>query len=796
MSVVHPTRPDAVNSLGRETRSHLLSQLESAWNDPDATSIVLIGRGRNFSAGADIREFDGKNAGDVTEKGGRVPSLVELCSSIESSPKPVVAALRGAVLGGGLELALACHYRVADASPKARTSMGLPETSIGLIPGAGGTQRLPRLCGVELALSVIVGRGGKGGKMIGAEEALSAGLVDGLVGQGRGKESLEECAARWATYAEVAAPLCTDYSRTSLRRVPGDVSDLTKICDEFERKLPRRERGGEAVRAAVEAVRASFAGGGGGEEGDFAEGMAKEEQLFVRLLEGSEQGRALRHAFFAERAAGKRRSDAESAAAAETAAGKDKIRPEPSLASLTKDPSRASAGVIGAGTMGSGIALSFLRAGYRPVVLVDTSSSGLKRGLDTIAGIVKGDVKRGRLSKNKAEQLMANLKGTTELADLSKCAIIVEAVFENLEVKRSVFAKLDGIARPDALLLTNTSTLDVDKISEVLVSSPRRRELSAGMHFFSPAHVMRLVEIVRGTKTCPEALDVVRAVTKRMGKVGVTVGNCDGFVGNRMLFPYTSEMVFLLQEEAGNGGLIVADIDKAMVRFGMSMGPFAMSDLAGNDIGYNIRREKGLVDDPHRAGTGAKNRTEGMRYSTLPDLMVTELGRTGQKAGKGWYDYDRKVGRGRTPLPSREVAAFVASHPQTARSSDKPKIDPREIVRRLLYPLINEGFKALEDGTASHPDDVDVVYLYGYGFPRWRGGPMHYADFGVEGGLPKLLEALEAYAKRYPGSEYYRPAELLRECVRRGVGVREYYEKGWHRSKKEEGTGDEKMSKL
>jgi len=341
-----------------------------------------------------------------------------------------------------------------------------------------------------------------------------------------------------------------------------------------------------------------------------------------------------------------------------------------------------------------------------------------------------------------------------------------------LEIKKTVFAKLDGICSPDALLLSNTSTLDVDKVASAL--SPSRRDKSAGMHFFSPAHVMKLVEIVRSSSTSEATLDVIRGVTKKIGKVGVTVGNCDGFVGNRMLHPYTSEMLFVIQD----GGVTIPQVDAAVNKFGMALGPFAMSDLAGNDIGYNIRREKGLVRDATTGRPGPK-RVPGMRYTELPDVLVTELGRTGQKVGKGWYDYDPKVGKGRKPIPSKEVADLVASHASKSSLVTKKKLNDDEIVERLLYPLVNEAFKILEEGIASDPDDVDVIYLYGYGFPSWRGGPLHWADHDV--GLPTLLGKLEEFSSVYPGSDYFRPSSLLRKCVKRGVGVKEFYRRGLHK---------------
>ena len=688
-----------------------------------------------------------------------MPSIVDLCNAIESSQKPFVAAIRGIALGGGCELALSCHFRVGDL----RCGVGLPEVKIGVIPGAGGTQRLPRLCGVEFALKTITS-----GKIVGAKEARKVGLIDGVLGDGGPPgETLEQCAHRWASYAEVAAPLCMDYCMVSRRSVLGEISSLRKLCDEFTVKLPPMHRGGEAVRGVVKAIRASF------ECANFKKGMEAEERIFTDLVVNSSQGRALRHAFFSERAAKSRRdTDAD-----KKGGSKLSLR----TMSLLKDSSKAGVGVIGAGTMGSGIAVSFLRAGFSPVFLVDNNAKGLGRGVELIKNIIQGDVEKKRFAPEKAQKMVNSLKPVTDLGDLKHCALVVEAVFENLEIKKSIFRKLDDIASPDALLLSNTSTLDVNKIASAL--SPSRRDKCAGMHFFSPAHIMKLVEIVRSSSTSEATLDVIRSVTKRLDKVGVTVGNCDGFVGNRMLFPYTSEMVFLVLD----GKTSVAQVDTALFKFGMALGPFAMSDLAGNDIGYNIRMEKGLVTDV-KTNLPGPNRKPGMRYSELADELITKLGRAGQKVGKGWYDYDPKKGKGRRPMVSEEVSKMIASYANKSSPSNNnsEQLNGDEIVQRLLYPLVNEAFKILDEGIASDPADVDVIYLYGYGFPSWRGGPLYWADNEV--GLPSLLRKLEEFHNEYSGSVYYQPSDLLRKCVKQGVGVQEFYRMGLnkessHRSK-------------
>jgi len=380
--------------------------------------------------------------------------------------------------------------------------------------------------------------------------------------------------------------------------------------------------------------------------------------------------------------------------------------------------------VIGAGTMGRGISISFLIAGYGPVILIDVNAKGLEAGIKYIQQTLQVDAKKGRLSPSKLKNALACLQSSTELSSLANCDLVVEAVFENLGVKRDIFSKLDSIVKKeDALLLSNTSTLDVDAISSSL--SPKRRSFCAGMHFFSPAHIMKLVEVVRGKDTSADTLETIRAVTKLIRKIPVVVGNCDGFVGNRMMHPYTTESTLtLVGHGGGDAGLTIADVDAAIgpKHFGMALGPFEVSDVAGNDIGYNIRREKGLLRDPKTCQVG-KNRSPGMRYTEIADEMVEKMGRLGQKVQKGWYNYDPKVGKGRKPLPSTEMQQLVDKYSKDSTSRGT-KLEKDEIVQRVLFPLVNEGFKILEEGIASDPSDIDIIYLYGYGWPAYRGGPM------------------------------------------------------------------------
>jgi len=660
-----------------------------------------------------------------------VPSLVDLCTAVESASKPVVAAIRGFALGGGMELALACDYRIADFT----ASFGLPEVNIGLIPGAGGTQRLPRLTSLEFALEMVTT-----GRNVKAKQGMEVGLVDAMP---NANETLEECAVRWAKWAALFPN--SDHRRTvkhgvvtSTTNPKADTAFLLRICDEAAGQIPSARKGGEAKQAAVNAIRAACRADA------FIEGCAVEEQLFWDLLLDSDQGRALRHAFFAERAAQQRPiSRMLPVLSGKAIVGKECV------------------GVIGAGTMGSGIATSFLRAGYPKVILLDVKEEGLARGVAMIKATIQGDVKKGRMKAVVAGDVLKNrLIATQSYDDLKSCDVIVEAVFESLKLKKSVFKTLDQVVKnKKALLLTNTSTLDINAIAESL--SVDRRQYCLGMHFFSPAHLMKLVEIVCGDCTSDETVSLVRAHTKKIKKVGVVVNNCDGFVGNRMIRTYTTEMLLLLE----GGGCSVVSIDQAIRNFGMALGPFQMSDLAGNDIGYLIKQER------KQKGTLYE------RESDLGDELVVKHKRAGMKVLKGWYNYDKRLANGRVPLPSTEVDDYVKSYRASRGllSASEKEVSANAVVERLIYPLINEGFKILEENIAYNPSDIDIIYLYGYGFPAWRGGPMHFADHGV--GLPKLLKKLQEFNAKYPGSDYYTPSRLLKECVGMGIGVQEYYDK-------------------
>lgn len=734
------------NPLGKETRKHIFTELEQAIADPNVSSIVLYG-GKNFSAGADISEFSAKgDPKESVESSAKIPSLTDLGNQIESSPKPIVAAITGVALGGGCELALAAHFRVA--SSKAR--IGLPEVKIGLIPGAGGTQRLPRISkDVPWSLNVITS-----GRMVKMAEAKSKGIIDEVVVEG---SDILEVAKKWALWAELMPDMTYKRACNQKAIADDDVEGMKKaqfICDKLARKLPPTERGGQAVHAALTAIRASFAKDG------YEAGVEVESELFWDLLLNSQQGRGLRHAFFAERAAQK---------------GSKRLL-HGSVAQKFLDPKGgALVGVIGAGTMGAGIAVGFLRAGCK-VILVDNNAKGLERGVTTITKILKQDVAKKRMTSEQCNYILSkNLAYTTDMSqgEFCNCILVVEAVFENLKIKQSIFRQLDQIIKnPEALLVSNTSTLNIDSIASAL--SAKRRPYCAGMHFFSPAHVMRLVEIIVASHSAPETVALLQFIaSKVLKKVGVTVGNCEGFVGNRMLFSYSAEAAFVLQE----GGATVPEVDGALNSFGMAMGPLNMGDLAGNDIGYLIAKEKGLVRDP-KTGKPGPNRTPKLRYTDLSDDLVTKMGRVGMKAQKGWYDYDPKIGKGRKPIPSKEVEKFISGY---IKGVPAAKYSQQEIAERCLFGLVNEGFKILEENIAQKPSDIDVIYLYGYGWPAYRGGPMYWIDNEV--GLPYFLKRLEEMDRAYPGSTYYIPSKLLEKCVGLGISLEEYYGQGLHKAK-------------
>ncbi|KJE97909.1 peroxisomal bifunctional enzyme [Capsaspora owczarzaki ATCC 30864] len=679
-----------VNTLNHAVRHGIVRSVREAISDARVQALVLVGAGRSFPAGADIKEFRGGQALNA-------PVLTEVCDVLEQSPKPIVAALHGTALGGGLELALGCHYRVALDS----AHLGLPEVHLGILPGAGGTQRLPRLIGLQRALDLIVS-----GQHISAAAALKLGLIDQIFQAGAPAAAEGTLLDRAVEYAQGIASRPLDGRRVS-ELVPRDKStfDQSDVWDKALATVKAQHRGYDAPIRIVEAVRAAA-------QLPFKQGMAKEYELVVNLMKGP-QASALQHLFFAEREVG-------------TVPGLN-----PSLAKPVR-----SVGVLGAGTMGAGIAMVFLNAKI-PVVLLDTKQEFLDRGLAGIRAVYASDVKKGKLTEEALAKRLALLTPTLDYAAFANVDLAIEAVFENMDIKKQVFAKLDAVCKPEAILASNTSTLNIDEMA----AATKRPEQFIGTHFFSPANVMRLLENVRGKKSSPSTIATVMALSKTIKKVGVLVGNCDGFVGNRMLEGYAREASFMLEE-----GALPAQVDKVLTSFGMAMGPFQMGDLAGNDVGWRIRQGKGMTNPATRPAK------EG-RYCELGDKLC-ELGRFGQKAGAGWYKYEQGQ---RKAIPDDAVAKLIEAH-SSSKGIARRSISDEEIFERCMYPLINEGFKVLEEGIALRPGDIDIIWAYGYGFPRYRGGPMHVAQTI---GLKKIYTALAKYSKQFPTSHHFVPSKLL-----------------------------------
>jgi 3-hydroxyacyl-CoA dehydrogenase len=675
-----------VNGLGHATRKGVTDGLEKANADPKVKAIVITGAGRAFSGGADIREFG-------TPRAFQEPNLLSVIAAAENSAKPVVAALHTIAMGGGLELPLGCHYRIVAPG----TKIALPEVKLGLIPGAGGTQRLPRALGVEPALNLMVS-----GEPVPAE----------MLAQVPGQKLFDKMAQSAETLLDEAI---------ALAREKADVRPLPKVRD-----LPAKHPLGDAyfqfARNTVGAMAKNFPAPlkcvdavEAATKKKFDDGIAYEREHFVNLM-WTPECRALRHVFAAERAASK-------------------------IADVPDDtPKRAiqSVAVIGAGTMGGGITMNFLNAGI-PVKMLETKQEALDRGIATIRKNYEAQVGKGKLKQDKYEQRMALLSTTLSYDDIKNADLVIEAVFEEMGVKEAVFKKLDEVMKPGAILASNTSTLDLNQIA----SFTKRPQDVVGLHFFSPANVMKLLEVVRGAKTGKDVLATVMALAKTIKKTAVVSGVTDGFIGNRMIEQYSRQAGFLLEE-----GATPEQVDKAIEKFGFAMGPFRMGDLAGNDIGWAIRKRR-YVEKP------------GMKYSKTADKLC-ELGRFGQKTGAGWYDY--KPGK-RDAIPSDVVVKMIEDH-RKALGITPRKISEQEIVERLVYSLVNEAAKILEEGIASKASDIDMVYLTGYGFPLWRGGPMQYADTV---GLFNVAESMKRYAKNpLDDAQFWQPAPLLQKLVAEG----------------------------
>ena len=675
-----------VNGLGLATRQGIADGLAKANADDAVRAIVLTGAGKAFSGGADIKEFG-------TPKALQEPNLNSVILAVENSAKPVVAAIHSVAMGGGLELALGCHYRIAAPG----CAVALPEVKLGLLPGAGGTQRLPRVLGVEAALNMIV-----------SGESVKSEFIAAVPGQklfdkmAASPESLAEDALAFARSVADARPL------PLVRKLPCKHPQGDAYFQFARNMVKGMAKNFPAPLKCVDAVEAAT-------KKKFDEGMAAEREAFIHLM-WTPESRALRHLFMAERAASK----------------------IPDVPEDTAQRKIEKVAVIGAGTMGGGIAMNFLNAGI-PVTMLETKQEALDRGVATIRKNYEAQVKKGKLKQEKYEERMALLTTTLDYAELKDADLIIEAVFEELGVKEQVFKQLDAVMKPGAILASNTSTLDVNKIA----AFTQRPQDVVGLHFFSPANVMKLLEVVRGDKTGKDVMATVMAVSKKIKKTAVVSGVCDGFIGNRMVEQYGRQGGFLLDE-----GCTPEQVDKAIEKFGFAMGPFRMGDLAGNDIGWAIRKRR-YVEKP------------GMKYSKTADLLC-ERGRFGQKTGAGWYDY--KPGK-RDAIPNAEVVQMIEEH-RKALGITPRKISDEEIVQRLVFALVNEAAHILEEGIANKASDIDVVYIFGYGFPVHRGGPMLYAD---QVGLFNVVQAMQRFAKNpLDDAAFWQPAPLLARLAAEG----------------------------
>lgn len=674
-----------VNGLGYELRSGIIAGLDRALADPAIKSVVLIGAGKSFSGGADIREFN-------TPKAGAEPTLGTLIRAIEASPKPVIAAIHGVAMGGGLELALACHYRVA--APGAQ--IALPEVKLGLLPGAGGTQRLPRAVGVEAALNMIVSGATVPSELLKGTSLFSA-ILDGDLRAGA---------------VAVAGTLPGKLPRL-LRDVPIDYPNAEGFFQFARNAVGAVSKGYPAPLKCIEAVAAAVSK-------PFEEGLEIERDLFLQLMQTNES-KALRHAFFAERAASK----------------------IPGVSEDTPIRNIKTAAVVGAGTMGGGITMCFANAGI-PVTVLEVKQEALDKGIATIRKSYESSAQKGKLTAAQVEERMGLIRPSLSYADLAQADIVIEAVFEEMSVKEGVFRKLDEVMKPGAILATNTSTLDVNAIARVT----RRPQDVVGTHFFSPAHVMRLLELVRGSATAPDVLATVMALSKRLKKTGVVSGVCDGFIGNRMIDPYARQAMFMLEE-----GALPQQIDSALEKWGMAMGPFRMADLAGNDVSWYIRKRR-YIENPQ------------LKISRIAD-RICEIGRFGQKTGAGWYRY--QAGK-RDAIPDPAVEELIAAYRKEIGVTPR-RISSEEIVERCIYALVNEGAKILEEGIALRASDIDLVYLTGYGFPPYRGGPLFYADTI---GLYNVARTMNRFATNPHGDpDFWRPAPLVARFAAEGKSFNE-----------------------
>ena len=677
-----------VNALSPGVPEGISEALDQIAQDDTIKATVLIGGGRTFVAGADIKEF-----GKMTSGKSRGPGLLPLLLKIEDSSKPVVMAIHGTAFGGGLELAMAGHYRVALSSAQ----VGQPEVKLGLIPGAAGTQRLPRLAGVAKAVEMCAG-----GNPVKADEALKSGIVDRII-EG-------DLLAGAVAFAREVAHKPARKTRERNEKL-GNTEENAQICSSARETAAKKQRGLLAPVVAIDAVEA-------GTKLSFEEGCKVEQKLFIECL-FSEQSKSLIHVFFSERDVGK----------------------IPDIPKETPILPIKSAAVVGAGTMGGGIAMVLANAGI-PVVLKEADQPALDRGLATIRKNYANSVQRGRFSQDVAEERLQRIKPALTYDDFSTMDLVIEAVFEGMVLKKEVFKELDRVCKPGAVLASNTSTLSIDEIA----SSTSRPASVIGTHFFSPANVMRLLEIVRGRATSKEVIATCMQLSKTLGKVGVLVGNCRGFVGNRMFGPYRREAQFLVEE-----GASIEAVDRALTDFGMALGPLATGDLAGLDVGWRIRKEYRHLEIP------------GIRQPFAEDRLC-ELGRYGQKTGAGWYKYDDQRRAMPDPLVAEHIAKWVAEAGIAQR-----QMSAAEIVDRCLYALVNEGARILEEGYALRASDIDIIYINGYGFPAHRGGPMWYADTV---GLKQVYERVSEFQRQH--GEIWQPAPLLKLLAGQGKTFAEF----------------------
>jgi 3-hydroxyacyl-CoA dehydrogenase len=679
-----------VNALSPDVITGLDAAVDRASHDDAVLAIVVMGAGRTFIAGADIKGLEQLAWG--AESGA--PEMHELLQKIEDAPKPVVMAMHGTALGGGLEVAIAGHYRVAVSDAQ----MGQPEVNLGIIPGAEGTQRLPRLVGVEKAIEMCVS-----GKPVKAADALSAGLIDRIIDG--------DLAAGASAFAREMAARRGPHPRTRDRQdrlpAPAALPAMLAAGRELARKTRRHLEAPVAVVDALEAAATL----------PFEEGCARERAIFFALAK-SEQAKALIHAFFAER-------------------GVSKV---PGISKDTVATPVNHVGIVGAGTMGGGIAMACANAGIA-VRITDATAAGLETGMATIRKNYEVSVKRGRFTPAMVDERMSRIVPQVGYDGFAHVDLVVEAVFENLALKKEVAAALDTLVKPGGIIATNTSTLDIDEIA----AATARPAQVLGLHFFSPANVMRLVEIVRGAATSPETLATAMAIAKRLGKVGVVVGNCRGFVGNRMMFPYMYEAQFLVED-----GATPQQVDDALTGFGMAMGIFAVDDMAGLDVAWRVRQELKQFSEP------------GARKPLVADRLC-EMGRFGQKTGKGWYVY----GEDRKPQPDPEVLALIEQS-AVANGIQRRSFTGDELIERTIYALINEGARVLDEGFALRAADIDVIYTNGYGFPAWRGGPMFYAD---RVGLKKIYDRVSTFHREL--GDRWAPAPLLEKLAREGTTFKE-----------------------